>query len=320
MSESSKSSPPKPTPVRFIGCDVGKALIVVHEAGTGATRTITHRKADLEAFAAGLDADCLVVCEATGGHEALLLDVLLASGVAAHRADARKVKAFIRSYGTLGKSDDIDARHLSLYARERHASLLRWQMPDPDRQKLQALVLARQDMIADRTAWSNRSKAPGAIHAQPHFKAIIKALDKQISAAELAITTLIDGTRTLRQATRALADIKGIGTTTAATLIALMPELGKLDRRKAAALAGLAPHPKQSGANDAYRRTRGGRPQVKKALFMAALSASRSNPLLRQTYERMINAGKRPLVALTAIMRKLVVIANAKLRDIPHPI
>ena len=93
-----------------------------------------------------------------------------------------------------------------------------------------------------------------------------------------------------------------------------MPELGSLDRRKAAALAGLAPHPQQSGDTEGYRRTRGGRPEVKRVLFMAALSARKHNPNLKAFYERLVQAGKKPLVAITAIMRKLVVIANAKLR------
>ena len=93
-----------------------------------------------------------------------------------------------------------------------------------------------------------------------------------------------------------------------------MPELGSLDRRKAAALAGLAPHPKQSGDTEGYRRTRGGRPEVKRILFMAALSARKHNPNLKAFYERLVQAGKKPLVAITAIMRKLVVIANAKLK------
>ena len=108
--------------------------------------------------------------------------------------------------------------------------------------------------------------------------------------------------------------IPGIGQTTAAALIALMPELGSLPRRKAAALAGLAPHPRQSGASEGYRKVRGGRPDVKRVLFMAALSASRNNPALRAFYDRLVENGKKPLVAITAIMRKLVVIANAKLK------
>ena len=306
---------PHSNPRRFIGCDVGKSTLVFCEQGQTATTETANCRADIEAFAAKLDAGCLLVCEATGGHEALLLDVVTAMGLAVHRADARKVKAFIRSHGVLGKTDAIDARQLALYAKERHESLPLWQVPNTNRQQLQSLVLTRQDMVADRVAWNNRLKAPGAEQAEAHMRAILSCLQTRIAAIEAEIAELLKSTPDLERARQALAAIPGIGPATAATLIALMPELGTLDRKQAAALAGLAPHPRQSGASNGYRRTKGGRPLVKRAVFMAALSASRTNPQLRQTYQRLITAGKKPIVALTAIMRKLIVIANAKLRD-----
>lgn len=117
------------------------------------------------------------------------------------------------------------------------------------------------------------------------------------------------------RAKRALTSIKGIGDTTAITLLALMPELGRIDRRAATALAGLAPHPNQSGTTERYRRTWGGRPEIKRALFLPAQTAARHNPVLKQAYERLRTAGKKPIVAIVAIMRRLIVIANARLRD-----
>jgi transposase len=306
---------PHSDPCRFIGCDVGKTTLMFSEHGQSATIEIANRRADIEAFAAKLDAGCLLVCEATGGHEALLLNVVTAMDLAAHRADARKVKAFIRSHGVLGKTDAIDARQLALYAKERHESLPLWQKPNQNRQQLQSLVLTRQDMVADRVAWNNRLKAPGTAQAQAHMRTIIACLEIHIAQIESQIRALLKSTPDLTRREQTLAAIPGIGPATAATLIALMPELGMLDRRQAAALAGLAPHPRQSGASNGYRRTKGGRPLVKRAIFMAALSASRTNPQLSQTYQRLITAGKKPIVALTAIMRKLIVIANAKMRD-----
>jgi transposase len=300
---------------RFIGCDVGKTTLVFFELGNDTTHIIANRKADIEHYVAAFDSQCFLVCEATGGYEGLLLEVLTCAGMAAHRADARKVKAFIRSYGVLGKTDDIDARQLALYAIERHEHLPLWQQPNQNRQRLQALVLTRQDMVADRVAWANRLKAPGADEAKAYMITVLTCIKSQIIAIEAAIAALIKATAPLRQSEQVLSAIPGIGTKTAATLLALMPELGTLDRRQTAALAGLAPHPKQSGTTSGYRRTKGGRPQVKKALFMAALSASKTHPQLKQTYQRLITAGKKPMVALTAIMRKLIVIANAKLRD-----
>src|SRR6476660_5825513 len=156
--------------VGFIGCDVGKTTIVVFDSRDGRTTDIPNRPQDLASFAKRLDDSCLVVCEATGGHEATLLDVLVQAGIAAHRADARKVKAFIRSFGTLGKTDAIDARALAEYGQERQTRLPRWQAPDQYRSQLQTLVLTRRDLVAERLACTNRLGAPGAQTVQPYLE------------------------------------------------------------------------------------------------------------------------------------------------------
>ena len=303
------------TPVsRFIGCDVGKTTIVVFDAAGGRSRTIANEPEALSHFASGLEPTCFVVCEATGGYEGALLTALLAAGVPVHRADARKVKAFIRSFGTIGKTDAIDAKALARYGNDRCAELARWQARDHDRLRLQALVLIRRDMVSDRLAYANRRAAPGAEPTHTHLDALLASFDAQIKAVEADIKILTSQCEPIARAVKTLVAIQGVGDKTAAALIALMPELGSLGRRQAAALAGLAPHPKQSGDLDAYRRTRGGRPEVKRILFMAALCARKHNPTLKAFYERLVQAGKKPLVAITAIMRKLVVIANAKLK------
>lgn len=302
-------------PGRFIGCDVGKSSLVVFDSRDASTRTLANRPEPLAAFAASLDATCLVVCEATGGYEDALLAALLGAGCPAHRADARKVKAFIRSFGTLGKSDALDARALARYAEERHARLPRWQAPDPVRERLQTLVLTRADLVAQRTACINRLAAPGAEPVRACLEALRACLITQIQALDAAIAALVRSADELARSEQVLRAIPGIGAITAAALLALMPELGRIDRRQAAALAGVAPHPNQSGAADAYRRTRGGRPEVKRTLFLAALTASRYNPSLKDAYQRLRGAGKKPIVAITALMRRLIVIANARLRD-----
>jgi transposase len=308
-------STPATPPSCFIGCDVGKACIVVCDSRTERTTTIANRPQDLAAFAAALPDGCLVICEATGGHEIALLDALEAAGHAAHRADARKVKAFIRSFGTLGKSDTIDARALRSYGEERHARLDRWQTPQAHRQQLQALVLARRDFVAQRLACANRLGAPTAGAAKPYLEALLACLDQQIEAIEGAIQTLIASHPPLHRAAQALRRVPGVGPAVAAGLMGLMPELGRVGRHRAAALAGLAPHPQQSGASDGYRAVRGGRPEVRRIVFMAALSAARHHPALKLFYEKLRRGGKKPLVALTAVMRKLVVICNAVVRD-----
>lgn len=300
---------------RFIGCDVDKTHVVVFDSTSGQVSTLENTPEALSAFAESLDPTCLVVCEATGGYEDALLAALLAAGRPAHRADARKVKAFIRSYGILGKSDAIDARALACYAKERHDRLVRWQAPDPARKTLQSLVLTRADFVEERTACTNRLKAPGAEPARARLQALHDCLDDQIRGLDADIAEAIRAAKDLARAERTLRTIPGLGATTAAALLALMPELGRTGRRQIAALAGLAPHPNQSGATDAYRRTQGGRPQVKRILFMAALTAARFNPTLSAAYQRLVETGKKRIVAITALMRRLIVIANARLRD-----
>lgn len=302
-------------PTRFIGCDVGKTSITLFDTASGQARTIPNRLPDLRRFARGLGPECLVVCEATGGYEARLLDAMLAAGVPAHRADARKVKAFIRSFGTLGKSDAIDAEALARYAAERHVSLARWQMPDPIREELQALVLTRIDLVRMRQAQRNRLAAPGAAVVAGVLRAVLREIVAQLRALEARIAALLRRHAVLARQARVLHGIRGVGAITAAALLALMPELGQLTGKQAAALAGVAPHPHESGQRVGYRRTRGGRPEVKRSLFMAALTASQGEGALADAYRRLVARGKKPIVAITAIMRKIVVIANAKVRD-----
>jgi transposase len=308
-------SPSVSLPSRFIGCDVGKAEIVVFDQSLNQLCTIANEAAALDEFAAGLDETCLVVCEATGGYEAILLHALIRAGRAAHRADARKVKAFIRSFGTLGKTDAIDAKALARYGQERHQRLHRWNPPETEREQLHTLVMARRDFVTDHAAWRNRSKAPGANHAAGEISATIQTIEAQIEKLDDRINRLIQNSKTLACDVKTARSVPGIGRTIGPSLIALMPELGTLDRRQVAALAGAAPHPKQSGGTDAYRNIRGGRPEIKSILFMAALAASRSKSALGEFYKRLIQNGKKPIVALAALMRKIIVIVNAKIRD-----
>jgi transposase len=302
-------------PTRIIGCDVGKSAVVIFDTQSGACRTVPNRKPDLLRLARTLGPDCLVVCEATGGYEAKLLSAMIAASVPAHRADARKVKAFVRSFGTLGKSDAIDAQALARYGAERWSKLALWEEPDPVREQLQALVLLRIDLVKMRQAQANRLEAPQARFVAATLKALIRDIEKQLRAVEQQIRELVRSHPALKRDAEVLRTIPGIGEITAHALSALMPELGGLGGAQAAALAGVAPHPHESGHRIGYRKTRGGRPDVKRTLFMAALSASRAAGPLSAFYKKLLQRGKKPIVAITALMRKLVVIANARLRD-----
>jgi transposase len=300
---------------RVIGCDVGKSTIVAYDSLTRRVREIANRPPALAGFVATLPTDCLLVCEATGGWERALLEATLAAGIAAHRADARKVKAFIRSFGRLAKTDRIDAEGLARYGQERADRLALWQPPDPALQALQALVRLRRDLVAERTAYKQRLKAPGGDAIRGHLVPLVDQLDRSIARLDADIANLTRQADELRIRIDAAATLEGCGVVTSVSLVALMPELGTLDRKACAALAGLAPHPRQSGNKDHYRHIRGGRTEIRPILFMAALSACRHNPHLKAFYERLVANGKKKIVALTAVMRKLITIINARIRD-----
>lgn len=301
---------------RVLGCDVGKLDIAVCDSASRRVVRVANEPTALAQFAAGLGGDVLVVCEATGGYEAALLAAMLEAGAPVHRADARKVKAFIRSLGTLAKTDALDARALMRYGLERARDLTLWRPRDEHRLRLHNLVLARRDLVRDRGAYENRRDAPTAASMRPHFEALLRAFEERIAAIDAEIEDLTKTCEPIAKAVKALVAIPGLGLKTAAALIALLPELGTADRKQIAALAGLAPHPNQSGAADRYRHTRGGRQEVKRTLFMAALTARKYHPELRTFFNRLVENGKKPIVAIVAVMRKLVVIANAVLRPI----
>jgi len=290
-------------PPRILGLDVGKASVVLHDLATGQTRTVPNTFQALTAALADHADHDLLVCEATGGHERAALDAALAVGLPAHRADAAKVKAFIRSWGGRAKTDPIDARWLALYGQERGSRLARWTPPDPDRQAFAQLVRLRAEAVARRTAVKNRRGAPGSNGPTAAF------LDAGI---ERLINTLED----LNRDAQALRSIKSIGPVAASALLAFLPELGLLNRRQIASLAGLAPHPRDSGETRKRRIMTGGRADLRPVMFMAALSAARSHPDLKSFYERLIQNGKPKRLALAAVARKLVTFANATLKPL----
>lgn len=303
----------------FIGIDIGKDSFdtALHGAPAKPSRFQNGEEgfaAFLAAFSKPL-AGALVVVEATGGYEAALLAFLLANGITVHRADPLTAKHFIRSLGKRAKTDKLDAMALARYGAERHATLLPFALKDETQQKLAALLSRRQDLILMRAAEETRLRHPTYRSLKASLQAVIKTLNSQIKLIEDEIKDLIARCKALAGKVAIMTAVTGIGRQTAALLAGFMPELGTLTRRKAAALAGCAPHAKDSGKHRGYRATAGGRATVKRALFMAALSARKSHPALRAFYERLVQNGKKPMAAITAVMRKLIVILNARLRD-----
>ena len=304
-------------PLHVLGCDVGKDNVVIFDSVTGVIAEVCNtQKALARAIAdCGMEAHSLIVCEATGGFEAALLAAAAAAGIPAHRADPRKAAAFIRSLRSHGKTDAIDAEALARYGLERGDRLPRWQLPTKAQSDLAQLVRLRADLVQTHGDYTRRAKAPGKGRDKAHLKATLKALAKRIEAIEADIETVVQGDEKLSQTVDTIQEIPGCGPKTALVLTALLPEIGQLNRQQVAALAGVAPHPRQSGKADGYRRISGGRPAIKRGLFMAAMAARQHHPQLRAFFERLRAAGKPKLVAIMAVARKLVTIANAKVRD-----
>jgi len=300
-------------PSTCLGCDVAKDTITVSD-GVSKAVSIANTPAAIRGLLKRIAPDFLV-CEPTGGHELVLLDAAMRMGIACHRVDIARFKGFIRSLGALAKTDAIDATMMAAYGRERWRTLALWRAPDAEQARLKLLVRRRQELLAFRNAEQNRAKTPGHATLAASFKALIRTLEAQIKTLERAIADIIEQSRPLKQRAAILTTMNGIGPISAATLLALMPELGALSRRKAAALAGLAPHPSDSGTRQNYRKLRGGRPDVRTALFMPALRAAAGHGEFAATYTRLCANGKKPIVAITAVMRKIVVTLNARLRD-----
>lgn len=166
-----------------------------------------------------------------------------------------------------------------------------------------------------RAAEKNRIQAPGAGLIKQSCEQMIAAFTAQIAAIEARIATLIDEEPGFKSTCIIMQQIKGVGQVTATMICALMPELGSMTGKQAAALAGLAPFANQSGKQDNYRKVRGGRKDLRPVLYMAAMSAAKTDPDFRPFYDRLIKAGKKPIVANTAVMRKLIVVLNARVRD-----
>ena len=303
---------------RVLGVDVAKASVVLFDPISGRAWTAANQLPSLiEALAPFADYE-LMVCEATGGHERGALEAARRVGLAAHRADAAKVKSYIRSLGGAAKTDAIDARWLSRYGQERGGGLARWEARQASRDALAALVRLRHDFVAQRTAAKNRRSAPGDELCAAFLDRQIRFLDSEIGALDQAIARQIDADPSLAQANQRLRRRKGFGEVAASTLLALLPELGQVNRRQAACLAGLAPHPRDSGQTFGRRTiARAGRDGLRPVLFMAALSAVRHDPALKAFYQRLVGAGKPKRLALTAVARKLVVLANALLKPAP---
>lgn len=302
----------------YIGIDIGKNSFVVAVYGSKKIYEYDNSPTGIKAFINEFKnklKHALSILETTGGYEMRLLLMLCESGYAVHRANTRKVKRFIQSYGNDAKTDKLDARALALYGYERAQRLALFSPQSTKALALFELVQRRNDLKQMLVAEKNRLKAPRADIIKKSCHVMLEVLNNQLTAITEEINALIEADSVLKAKKAVLKTIPGIGDIIANELLVLLPELGSLTRRKIASLAGLAPKANDSGQFSGYRCISHGRCGIKPLLFLAAMAARNSNSSLKDFYNQLVSTGKKKMVALTALMRKIIVIANARIRD-----
>ena len=297
----------------FVGIDVSKAYLDVAFRPSGERLRVSNSESGIAELVARLSTmrPTLVVLEATGGYQAALVASLAIAKVATAVVNPRQVRDFAKATGRLAKTDTIDADVLAHFA-----EVIR---PEPrpfvDEQTLalEALVTRRRQVIEMITAEKNRL-AQSHKSLRSTLKAHINFLQRELQDTNRELDGMLRKTPMWREHEDLLRTAKGVGRMTIATLFADLPELGTLDNKRIAALVGVAPFNRDSGTHRGKRMIWGGRASVRAALYMAALVASRHNPVIRAFYERLCAAGKPKKVALVACMRKLLTILNAMIR------
>ena len=301
------------------GIDVAKATLEMALSDRAATSSHANDEAGHAAVLGRLEQlraqgvqVALIVLEATGGHEAEVAWALQLAGWPVVVVNPRQARDFARSMGKLAKTDRIDAQILAqlgqtLLQRPDLAKLIK-PLPDERQRMLQAMVTRRRQLLAMRVAEQQRAAGPDR-RMRKSLNIMLKALDRELARLEQELHAFIGEHHA--ELLALLGEVKGVGKATISTLLAEVPELGELSGREISALVGVAPINRDSGTLRGKRTTFGGRPQVRKVLFMAAMVASRYNPVIKAFYQRLVAAGKPKKLALTACMRKLLTILNA---------
>ena len=301
------------TPGPVVGIDVAKAELVVAVRPGGDRWTVPNDAAGVARLRARLQelAPTLVVLEATGGYERAAVAALAAAQMPVVVANPRQVRDFARATGQLAKTDRIDAETLALFA-ERVRPTPR-PLADEASAALDALLTRRRQLVGMRGAERNRLEhAPPAVARG--IRTHIRWLERQLSVVDRDLDDMIHQSPVWRAKEDLLRSVPGVGPIVSRTLLGELPELGQLNRRRIAALAGVAPFACDSGTLRGRRVVWGGRASVRAALYMSALVATRWNPVIRAFYQRLLAAGKPKKVALVACMRKLLTILNVMLR------
>ena len=250
--------------------------------------------------------------EATGGYEEAVVVALFEAGLPVALVSPQRVRQYARAKGLLAKTDQIDARILADYGK--HIQPRLFVGKSEERRRLSGLVGRRKQLNDMLQAEKNRLRTP-AVEVKHSLQRSIAFLKAELKELETQIQAFMKEHEEFSEQEKLLRTAKSVGPVTAATLLADLPELGQLDRKQIAALVGVAPMNRDSGRKRGYRKTKGGRPDVRSALYMSALTGIRYNPILKAQYDQLVKRGKEKKVAITACMRKMLTILNAMMRD-----
>lgn len=311
--------------VRFkhvLAFEVSKATLVTKVLPSGVETTIANTPANVRRMIEkerkanaklGLG-PLLVVCESTGSYDRHVLENAVDKGIACHRAHGSRMRAFAKYKGRRAKTDAIDVRLIAEYGRDTD-DLHLYVPPRKETQEMRALVARRMELKEALAAERARLEHATSALVEKSIRRQIKALDADVAAMEAAIEDLVAADSEFDSKVTLMRSVVGIGLISAASLLAYVPEIGSVGRGTIAALTGVAPFDDQSGEHDGIRHIAGGRAEARKALYMCAVVAIRSNPHLSDLAQRITTKGRPNKVAITAVMRKLLVILNAIVRD-----
>jgi transposase len=299
----------------FVGIDVSKGSFDFHVLPEGRQLRLSNDKPGIQELLGTLPAagTCLIVLEATGGYHRRLVADLLGAGHRVAVVNPRQARDFAHGLGILAKTDPLDARCLAHFAQ--HVQPRAVAQTSQIQVELQELVTRRRQLVEMRTAEMNRMETLASKKVRKDVQQVVDMLSKRIQRLEKAILRLVEADDEWKKKADLLSSTPGVGQVTVASLLAKVPELGQLNRQEISALVGVAPFNRDSGRFRGKRSIWGGRSEVRSVLYMAALTARRHNPVIREFANRLEAAGKPFKVVITACMRKLLVILNTMLKN-----
>ena len=302
-------------PKTYVGVDVSKKTLDIYYHPTGERLCVKNTQKSIGHFVKKLSRSHvdMVIFEATGGYENVLKNILEIYNINFWQINPERVSHFRMAEGIRAKSDTSDARVLAFFGKQHQPNYEPYKY-SPEEEMLRDLVIRRNDLVKMLVAEKARLKSPSTKGYTKSIKKILGAFTKEITRIEQTIIKLTKQVQNFETRAKILQSIPGVGDVTVFSILSTVPELGSLKNKAASALFGVVPYTRKSGTYKGKEFIKGGRPVPRRVLYIAILSAVRFNPVLKNFYQKLISAGKKPKVALIAAMRKMVIIMNTLLR------